>query len=281
MTSQVRIASENDWPALKAFFEVAYRPRHPLHRQDFWRWRFGNIDHGLSIVAEVDGVVVGHAGVARQAGYCWMITVWLGEAARGQGFLRRMYDLAREYGPLAAASVNRPGLDMYRNMGWTRYADLQRFVAVNPRLSGAPGDLVSPISLTARWERAYGDHYWDQPGITGYVLPDGSTAVDQSSHGGLRVIDVVDPIAAAESAFAAGVRWLDFVTSWNDPICRTIDQKYWVSEDEIDVPWRLDPVEMGSKAHIAVLSERPLPNSLIVTRRASDHGRIASLDPIP
>jgi len=280
VSTAVRVASEVDWPALRTFFESAYRPRHPLRRLDFWRWRFGDSEHGRSIVAEIDGAIVGHAGVAIHSGYCWMITVFLAEAARGKGFLRQMYDLAREHGPLAAASVNRPGLDMYRNMGWMRYSNLERFVAVNPSSSREGRALLSPVTGNFGWPKAGGDHYWEQPGISGIVLPDGSTAVDQLGQGGLRIIDLVDPVAAADAAFSAGVHWLDFVTSWNDPLCRSIDAVHWRPEDEVELPWRLDPVEDGSKAHIAVLSERPLPHDLIISRRASDHGRVASLDPL-
>lgn len=270
---RVRVAESDDWPKLATFFDRAYRERHPLRKREFWEWRFGDREHGRSIVVDDGEYIVGHSGAAIAGGYVWMINVWLGEEARGQGLLRRMYDAAREFGPLAAASVNRAGLDMYRNMGWTRYADLHRYVAVNP----AAGDLLAPVSIDPEWGRAEGDHYWDQPGIVGYHLPDGSTAVDQLLQGGLRVIDLVNPVACAKAAFAAGVTWLDFVTSWADPLCRTIDREAWVHEDDSSLPWRMDPVIKNSKAHISVLAEKSLPSDFIVSRRFSDHGRIASL----
>jgi GNAT superfamily N-acetyltransferase len=276
----VRIAEAADWPSLERLFREMYRPGHPLHRRDFWDWQYGDPSVGRSIVAEdADGRFLGHVGAAFGGGCAWIINVYLDPSTRGMGLLRRMYDLARTYAPLTAASVNRAGLDMYRNMGWIRYCDLQRFVAVNPAIPESEL-LASREGVPLPFPAAEGEHFWRQPGITGVRLPTGSQAVWQAAQNGLRVIDLHDPERTAAEAFAAGVAWLDFVTSWNDPLCRTVDKLGWKPEDDAPIPWRLNPVVPGSRGHIAWLSEEHVQKDLIVRRTYSDHGRVGSLPPL-
>jgi hypothetical protein len=271
----VRVAEARDYPSLRDLFVEVYKPGHPLLVERFWDWQFGDVEFGRSCASFDGDRLVGHVGAMFAGGVSWIINVYVNSDYRGHGLLRRMYDLARSFAPLAACNVNRAGLDMYRNMGWIRYADLVRYVAVNP--SPPAGALLDAVDGLDGWPAAAGEHYWDQPGIAGVVAPDGSTAVDQLWQGGLRVVDLEDPAGLLEACWSAGVRWVDFVTSWIDPRCRDLDRQGWLPEDDGPLPWRLNPVVEGSRAHLPMLSEEPLPADFIVRRTYSDHGRVGSL----
>jgi hypothetical protein len=78
-------------------------------------------------------------------------------------------------------------------------------------------------------------------------------------------------------AWAHGFRWVDYVTSWNDPLCRTLEDAGWHLNEKSPVPWRLNPVEAGSVARVSLTSEEPLPKDFIMRRSFSDHGRVGSL----
>jgi hypothetical protein len=100
----------------------------------------------------------------------------------------------------------------------------------------------------------------------------------QARLGGLRVIQIADPGKVLAACWEAGARWVDFVTSWNDPLCRDLDRKHgWELGDGI--PWRLNPLVPGSKSEITVTAQESLPAGLIIDRTFSDHGRIGSLPP--
>lgn len=265
-----------DWPALEVAFRSQYREGHPLRERDFFAWRFGYPQHGRAVIAIGEhGEVLGHVGAALDHGLSWIINVFLAPEARGRGLLGRMYGEAREYGALAATNVNRAGTDMYRNMGWHRHADLQRFVAWR---RDVPTDrLVSPCDPDiTRWASPPDDHYWRQPGLVGATAPDGSTVVDQREVGGLRAITVVDPVALVAAAFDAGFAWIDYVTSWNDPLLRSIEDEGWSSDVSAPIPWLLAPVDRTSRCSVNVFSELPLDPRRVIRRSESDHGRVGS-----
>lgn len=282
--AEVRTATEDDWPALLPYYRRVYRDDHPITDPAWWRWRFGDPEHGRALVAVADGEVVGHLGVARADGLAWLINVHLDPAHRGRGLLRQLYGTAREDGPLITTNANKLAVDMYRNMGWHRLADLQRFVSwdrardaatlTDPvdRLDGAASGEPPP-----GWQRATGHHHWDQPGLTGWVAPDGSTVVDALHVGGLRVVELVDPGALVDAAHRVGARWLDLVTSWNDPWCRDLESRGWRADRDAPVPWLLEPVVAGSRAEITVLCEEPVDPRLIIRRWHCDHGRVGSI----
>jgi hypothetical protein len=160
-------------------------------------------------------------------------------------------------------------------MGFTRYADLLRYTAVAP---GIAREQAVAEARIARSRPPEGHHYWQQPGIVGTTLSDGSTAVVQPQLGGLRVIHIADPSRVIAACWETGARWADFVTSWNDPLCRDLDRKHgWELGDGI--PWLVAPLVPGSKSDITVTSQSPLPPGLIIDRTFSDHGRIGSLPP--
>ena len=83
--------------------------------------------------------------------------------------------------------------------------------------------------------------------------------------------------AALREAWSAGYRWVDFMTSWNDPLCRLLEEAGWFVNDLCPVPWLLNPVVPGSVARVSLISEYPLRKDLIVKRRYCDHGRVGSL----
>jgi GNAT superfamily N-acetyltransferase len=273
----VREATLADWPLVKAFFEKHYREGHPFRKKEYFAWLIEREDWGRSFLAVADDRAVASVGMNLGGGMVWMLTLFVEEELRGRGVARKLYALAREYGPLATTNVNRAGLGMYRNMGWIRSCDLQRFVAVNPR-EPEGADLTVPVEPGASWASPQGSHYWRQPGLVGAQLAAGNTAVRQEGVGGLRVIDLEDPGALLEEAWAAGYRWVDFMTSWNDPLCRVLEDDGWLVNERCPVPWLLHPVVPGSVARVSLLSEEPLPRDLIVRRRYCDHGRVGSLD---
>jgi hypothetical protein len=273
---EYRAAIESDWPILHPFFCKIYRPHHPLQNFEFWRWQFLGQGPSGSFIACDQGRVVGHSGSYFRAGYAWQINLYVEEQYRGQGIVRELHGMARDYFPLAWTNVNRHALHHLRTSKCIRYCDLQRFVAINPEVKDGTR-LSDRLTIDPGWGPAREDYYWQQPGIKGFLLPDGSTAVNQLNVGGLRVIDLVNIDEVASACWKAGVTWIDFVTSWNDPLCRALEAKGWYLNDECPVPWLLDPVVHGSKARITYLSEEPMPHDVIVKRVYSDHGRIGSL----
>lgn len=275
----IREASGSDWEALLRFFKRIYRKDHPLHTRAFWEWQYGHAGHGRSFISlNAQGEVTGHVGAAFGGGLSWIINVYLDESCRGQGILGKLYALARQYHPLAATAANEAGLGLYRNMRWIRYHDLVRYVKTAPGWATAPVESVcQPVSINTDSFGKPGSHYFQQPGLTGIALPDGSTGVSQPEVGGLRIVDIAEPDALEPGVWEAGYRWMDYVTSWNDLKVKELEQRGWLPDYRTAVPWRLNPMEPGRYCDITFLSERPLDNEFIVHRSYSDHGRIGSI----
>ena len=132
---KVREASIEDWKELLDFYTRVYRKDHPLQTKEFWVWQYGNKDKGRAFICLNDeGKIVGHVGANFGGGFAWIINVFLDLEFRGKGVLRKLYDLARQYYPLAASAANQAGLGLYRNMRWFRYHDLVRYVKINPKI---------------------------------------------------------------------------------------------------------------------------------------------------
>ena len=275
---EYRTAGEEDWPILAEFYRVVYRENHPLGNRTYWRWRCGSPEHGRAFIALDHGRVVGHLAANFQDGYAWVINLMVLPDYRGRGLVRVLYAMARKWFPVATTNVNRPGLNMYRKMKWVRYYDLQRFTLLNPKV-GSGQEICRSRNLSMELEKPTGDHYWSQPGLKGVLLPDGTTAVDQMEVGGLRLVHMDDPRSAAEMAWRAGAAWVDYITSWNDPLYSVLEDSGWLFGDADPVPWQLNPVVWGSKASVSLLSQEPLPPDLIVRRTHCDHGRVGSLPP--
>jgi hypothetical protein len=274
-----REATLEDWEILYSFFKIVYRENHPLHHKEFWQWQFGSKEFGRSFICLNDqGMVVGHVGANFGGGLAWVINVYLNEKYRGKGVLGKLYELARNYYPLAATAANEAGLGLYKNMRWVRYYDLVRYVKINPNFIEASFDAVcKKVEVDVDHLIKKDTHYFQQPSIKGIVLEDGSRAVSQENVGGLRITDIENLQNLEKQAWELGYLWIDYITSWNDLKTKQLEKNNWTLDHKNIVPWRLNPVEEKYFCDITFLSEKPLDNEFIVHRSYSDHGRIGSL----
>lgn len=274
-----REATSNDWEKLYQFFTEIYRKNHPLHNKNFWEWQYGDARFGRSFIClnEV-GNIVGHVGANFQGKIAWIINVYLNEECRGKGILGKLYDLARQYYPLAATAANEAGLGLYKNMRWIRYYDLVRYVKINPNFKDENFEFLCKEIKVSIGNMAINDtHYFQQPSIKGIKLKDGSKAVSQENVGGLRLVDIENIELLEQEAWELGYYWIDYITSWNDLKTKDLEKKGWLPDFKSVIPWRLNPVEKDYFCDITFLSEEPLDKEFIVHRSFSDHGRIGSL----
>lgn len=274
-----REATIEDWVILQSFFKIIYRENHPLYSKEFWEWQFGDPKHGCSFICLNDrGEVVGHVGANFGGGLAWIINVYLNEECRGKGVLGKLYELARNYYPLAATAANEAGLGLYKNMRWIRYYDLVRYVKINPNITGNNfEDVCKKVDIDVDHLVKKDTHYFQQPSIKGIVLEDGSRGVSQENVGGLRVVDIENLQELEDQAWELGYFWMDYITSWNDLKTKDLEKNGWIHDYKSIVPWRLNPVEENYFCDITFLSEAPLKNEFVVHRSYSDHGRIGSL----
>ena len=274
-----REATLEDWEKLLPFFKGIYREKHPLQHRAFWEWQYGNEAFGRSFIClNENGDVVGHVGANFSGGLAWIINVYLNEACRGKGILGKLYDLARNYYPLAATAANEAGLGLYKNMRWIRYYDLVRYVKINPNLSDKSFENVcKAITVDIHALVNKDSHYFQQPGIKGIVLQDNSQAVSQEKAGGLRLVSIENLAALEQQIWDLGYHWADYITSWNDLKTKDLEKSGWVLDFKSVVPWRLDPIEENYFCDVTFLSERPLDHAFVVKRYDSDHGRIGSI----
>lgn len=274
-----REATINDWGILESFFKIIYRENHPLHDKFFWEWQYGDSKHGRSFIClNEKGEVVGHVGANFGGGLAWIINVYLNEECRGKGILGKLYELARNYYPLAATAANEAGLGLYKNMRWIRYYDLVRYVKINPSIENKDfANVCVPIDIEIESLIKKDTHYFCQPSIKGIVLNDGSRAVSQENVGGLRIVDIQKLQLLEEQAWQLGYIWMDYISSWNDLKSKDLEKNGWVLDYKSTIPWRLNPLEKDRFCDITFLSEKPLDNNFVVHRSYSDHGRIGSL----
>ena len=272
---EIRVATLEDWDLLSSFFRRIYRMSHPLQNQDFWNWRFGDPEFGVSVVAFDEGQIVGHVGVNRSSGVAWIINVFLDQNWRGKGLLAQMYSLAAEFGLPAATNVNDAGVGMYRKMGWIEFDNLRRYVFRND--STPSNELLLPVRRQEKFPQPQEHHYWRQPGIIGIADRCGSTAVDFLIRGGLRMVEIADSTRVKDFILSSGAKWADYVTSRNDPISLELESLGWKTDDEQNVPWLFDPIDHGSRMSINVFAQNDLPANLVIRRWDSDHGRVGSI----
>jgi hypothetical protein len=274
-----REATIEDWELLQSFFKIIYRENHPLYNKEFWNWQFGNKEEGRSFVCiNEKGQVVGHVGANFGGGMAWIINVYLNEECRGKGVLGRLYELARDYYPLAATAANEAGLGLYKNMRWYRYHDLVRYVKINPNIKDKSfANVCSPVQVSIDSFIYKDSYYFQQPTIKGIQLKDCSTAVSQENVGGLRIVDIENLHQLEEQTWELGYLWVDYITSWNDLKTKDLEKNGWVLDYKSVIPWRLNPVEENRFCDITFLSEEPLGREFVVHRSFSDHGRIGSL----
>jgi GNAT superfamily N-acetyltransferase len=276
---ETREATSSDWEKLLIFYQRIYRDKHPLQNKEFWEWQYGDKKQGRAFICLNDnGDVVGHVGANFGGGLAWIINVYLDPECRGKGVLRLLYELARNYYPLAATAANEAGLGLYRNMRWIRYHDLTRYVKINPNLRKTDFENVcQPVTLNVNDLIVKKTHYQKQPGQHVIQLSGESTGITQESVGGLRVVDLKDVETLETHAWELGYLWMDYITSWNDLKNKELEKRGWVLDFKSVVPWRLNPIEKDYFCDITFLSEAPLDKEFIVHRSYSDHGRVGSI----
>lgn len=275
---KIREATIEDWNELYKFYSKIYRKNHPLQNKDFWIWQYGDKKEGRAFICLNDkGNVVGHVGANFCNNIAWIINVYLDVECRGKGVLRQLYNLARDYYPLAATAANEAGLGLYRNMRWIRYYDLVRYVKINPNIKKPTLENVClPIEIDLSSVLYNEGNYFKQPNLMGVKL-NNSTGVAQTQVGGLRLVDFEDINQLEKDAWEKGFLWVDYITSWNDLKIKNLEKNNWVLDYKSVVPWRLNPIEKDYFCDITFLSEKPINNENIVHRSYSDHGRIGSI----
>jgi hypothetical protein len=276
----IREANIEDWDKLVRFFKIIYRENHPLHNKEFWEWQYGIEKFGRSFIClNENEEVVGHVGANFQGGLAWIINVYLNEECRGKGVLGKLYNLARNYYPLAATAANEAGLGLYRNMRWIRYHDLVRYVKINPNIEVKSfRNVCIKVSVKIEDLKNYDSHYFQQPFIKGIILKDNSEAVSQDKVGGLRMVSIENLSEMEQQIWTLGYNWVDYITSWNDLKIKDLEKSGWVLDYKSVVPWRLNPVEENYFCDVSFLSEEPIDKELIVKRFHSDHGRVGSIN---
>jgi hypothetical protein len=179
---------------------------------------------------------------------------------------------------LAATAANKAGLGLYQNMRWIRYYDLVRFVKINPSISDVTVEKVCvPKEINVSHLSYQGNHYFQQPSLSGIKLKNGATAISQPDVAGVRIVDIDNLENLEEECWKLGYNWMDYITSWNDLKTRQLERNGWVIDNQSVVPWRLNPIDKNYFCNITFLSEKPMDNEFIVHRSFSDHGRIGSL----
>ena len=71
--------------------------------------------------------------------------------------------------------------------------------------------------------------------------------------GGLRAVDIIKLDEYEETAWDLGFKWLDYISSWNDPLLDQLKNNDWLTEDESIIPWRINPIVEGSRSNISFL----------------------------
>ena len=275
----IREASIDDWYKSQAFFKKIYRNNHPLHNKEFWIWQYGNPEYGKSFIClNHNDEIVGHIGIGFEGGIAWMLNAFIDEKYRGKGIMSKLFEIAGKHGNLAATGASELGLTMFKNRNWIRYYDLIRYVKVNPILKELSVENVcKSISISIDDLIIKDSHYFQQPGIKGLLLDDGSRAVSQQDVGGLRIVDFKKIEDLENQAWSLGYLWIDYVTSWNNLKIKDLEKNNWELDYKSVVPWLLNPIKKNVFCKIAFLSEFALDRRLVVNMSYSDHGRVGSI----
>lgn len=276
---EIREAVMEDFDLLLPFYKQAYRPGHPLHNRDFFYWQFGQSLVGKALMALDHGLVVGHLGCNFADGFNWLTNLFILEPSRTGPVVMALYGRAKKMGwPLVTTNANPNAIALYRRMRWYRQPNLERYCLVNPAYKTLDASaLTSPVVVTEQFETPNTNHYWKQPGLKGFALKNGSTGFLQSNVAGARLIEANNIEETVATIFAAGYKWIDYVTSWNDAMIDQMLSANWQTEEEANIPWLLNPIATKSKSNITVFSNAPMPRDFIIKRFHSDHGRVPSL----
>jgi len=275
---EVRAATLSDWPLLQKFYSVAYNTGHPLHNLQFWQWQFGNPAFGQAFVGIANGEITGHLGVTLRDGIAWNINLYILPQFRNTGLFLSLIEAIKPFGRQININANTAAVKLYRLLRWHQYTDLIRMTCIRPGLENSTiDDLLIPTNVDITGFTSPQGHYWQQPGLISMVLDDGSEAVIQNNAGALRFARFVNPKKAVEQAWALGFNWVDYITSFNNPVLLKLERQGWRQDTESGIPWYLNPVVKSRLSHVTFFAEEPIPIDFYVNRTHSDIGRVGSL----
>lgn len=273
----IKIAENSDWKILLNFYKKVYGIHHPLLNYEFWKWQYGNEEFGRAIIAIHNNQVVAHLGIAINSDYAWHINLFVLEEYRNTSVLLNLFSIAKKFGKQGNLSANKEAVNLYRSLKWYQYADIERKLIINPTYSSdALEALLLPIVTASNLNTPEGN-FWAQPTLQSILFEDGSTAIIQEKVAGLRFVTINDVKKTTQEAFESGFKWCDFVTSFNNPILRKLEKNNWKSENEIFIPWLLNPIVKGSTSNITFLSKEPIDINFYIDRTHSDIGRVGSI----
>lgn len=275
---QYKIAEKSDWNILLVFYKKAYRENHPLHDQEFWDWQFGNEDFGRAIIGIYENEVIAHLGIILFEDCIFSINLFIDSKYRsGDEFLSLM-DIANQFREQhIGVAVNQNAFSLLRLMKWYQYVNLERRLIIHPDyLDENIPKLLEPISFSSNLPQPEG-HFWKQPTLKSIQLDDGSTAIVQNDVAGLRFVDIKNVKKATGQAFEMGFKWCDYITSFNNPILTKLEMNKWKTENELEIPWLLNPIVYNSKSNLTFLSKNALDINFYINRTHADLGRIGSI----
>jgi hypothetical protein len=275
---EYKIAEKSDWDMLLVFYKKAYREHHPLQNQEFWNWQFGNENYGIVIIGIFENEIVAHLGVMLFDDYIFSMNLFIDSKYRNGDEFFNLMDIANQFRKQhIGVAVNNNAFPLLRLMKWYQYVNLERRLIVHPDcLDNNIQKLLEPNPFFSNLPKPEG-HFWEQPTLKSIRLDDGSTAIVQNEVGGLRFVEIKNVKKATQQAFEMGFKWCDFVTSFNNPILTKLEMNKWKTENELEIPWLLNPIVYGSKSNLTFLSKNALDINFFVNRTHADLGRVGSI----
>ncbi|HWB28500.1 MAG TPA: GNAT family N-acetyltransferase [Chitinophagaceae bacterium] len=274
---EIRAATITDWPLLQSFYMSVYKAGHPLQNRQFWQWQFGNPRFGQAFIAIDNGHIAGHLGVALSDGFAWHINLYVLQQYRHSNIALSLISEADNLGAPGNINANADAVKLYRLLGWYHYTNLVRMTLVNPGIDAVNLDsLLESISVEGEFKTPAG-HYWEQPGLQGVLMDDGSQAVLQPSVGAIRFATLANSKKAVEQAWQLGFKWADYITSFNNPLLARLERQGWQTDIQSNIPWLLNPVVKKRISNISFLTKDPITIDFYVNRTHSDIGRVGSL----
>jgi len=278
---EIKAATPEHWPLLQPFYQLIYKPGHPLQNQAFWQWQFGNATYGQAFIAIEKGQIAGHLGVSLSNGYAWHINLYIQPQYRNSPVLLSLINAVGHLGLQGNINANMDAIRLYRLLGWYHYTPLIRMTCINPAMWGKPMDeVLSAITVTGAPGQPPAGHYWQQPSLQGCSLSDGSQVVLQPNVGAMRLATIASPKKALQQAWDMGFGWVDYITSFNNPILPKLEKGGWQTDAESNIPWLLNPVVKNRLSNISFLTQKPIPIDFYINRTHSDIGRVGSLPSI-
>lgn len=272
-----RIATATDYPKLVEFYRQYYPLGHPLYHLPFWQWQFGEAGMGKCILAENEaGELAGHVGSVPGGGQNFLINILVSKSLTSAGLIGALFDAARNFGPLTVAVANAAGAGLLRKKGWQRHYDLLRYIWVHPDKKNQATDksFFSPIDLPPGSRQPDG-LYWQQPFLQSFEWAHGNCGVSAAHVGGLRIYEAGALDALHTQAADTGIRWMDMVVSWNDPLGLALEQHGWQLRPGF--PWFIQPLDLSRQIELNLFSETGLINGFMFSRQFADMGRVGSI----